>query len=296
MERILHYTWITSILLGCASSYKRPGSIESEMVRFQSKRRNQHHLPKIKTVHFQYASRGISSIPDITLDANNKSIKHSNKQLYFLTLYLQYKEFTAYTQNKVEDISFCPQFHTTFLKHKGKDFRNLQAKRLYRPTFNRSNLDAASYPELSLLTADNLSVEDQIKNNPKRDIAQIVLAGIESHRKNIYEELLELCEYGRSEHYYAYENLIGNRDRETALMPNNAGVEILFKIAPFANNLILDSLRFSSKKWGRRIASNKNMALLYKTKANPYYKAIVQRIGTPWMKDYLKQVAEQRKK
>ena len=288
MAQKIPYFFI-AILLGCSSHYKKPESIESKMTRFQSKDLALNRLPQIEVVNFRPTARGLASMPK---ENSGKSLKYSNKKLYFLTLYRQHKEFAGYAQGyeNLPEISICPSFHTTLVNYRNK--KNISMKHLrrdYRPLFNTKNLDASIYPELSLSTPEGISVKEKIKRNPNEDVSQIVLKGVVFHRKKIHQELQELCEYGYSKNYYAYENLITKQEKERVLTANTEGIKILLKTMPFVNKFLLDSLNSSSRK-----KINRNIASIQKKEDDPYYQALVQQFKTPWIKDYFQNIRQRR--
>ncbi len=287
MAKNIKYIFIFT-LFGCSFLYKKSESIESKMVRFKSKNIDLGLLPQIEIADFRYNSRFPASISEKNY---GESLKYSNKKLYFLTLYLQYKEFAKYTQEyeRSQEVSICPSFHTTLVKYRDNKKLSFQhSQRTYRPIFNSQNLNASIYPELSLSTPEGTSVKQKIKLNPQEDTSKIVLKAVVFHRKKIYRELKELCEYGYSEHYYAYENLITKQITEGVITAHTKGVKILLKTVPFVNELILDSLKSSSRKVNREIASVSD-------REDPfYYQALVQRFKAHWIKKYFQIIAERR--
>ena len=282
----------TLLISSCASSYRRSESIEEKMARFKSKNLGMNHVPKMSAapVKLTRNSRRPASIKD-------ESTKYSNKKLYFLALYKQYEKFAQFSQNETApQITICPSFHTSLLNYKEQEgLINTNNKLKYIPTFSRADLDKEGsysiYPEINLPMSMNdvrPTVSDYLKSNPTANIDQTVHQALRVHIKKTYHELKELCEYGNSDNYYSYENLITEEKRRHVLGPDQNGMNILLKTTVFSNMAILDSMLGSSKKVGRSIASKQK-------NTDGYTNILMDRLGVYWAKDYFKQVAKLRK-
>ena len=241
-------------LVGCAS-YKRPESIESKMGRLRSKKIPAIPRPSIEVPSLSHAlpknrapQKGRAPLPN-----------YSNKHLYFLTLYGQYRQFARYTENPRAhpEISLCPSFHSTLLDYK-KAQGHPPSQRAYRLSHKSARLRDADYrahhPEL-YLPLGSTTVLETLKQDSGEDTRALVTRAVEGHTRHIRRELEELCEHGHSEHYYAYENLITKAESENLPGANARGLAILLKTTLFTNVFLLESLKSSSRKVGRSLAS-----------------------------------------
>lgn len=218
-------TLTLTTLVSCAG----PESFEQKMDRYAPKNLGVNQVPEIKSSGFAF-SASKSRMPASAESATSveKSLSEeatlSNKKLYFLTLFGQYENMKKFAQDfEAPSVNICPHFHSSLLEHKGRrpavftgsvSYKNnkkfvYDTKRLNDPEY------VAKRPELSLpvvkdevtpKVVDILRSEGVGINDSKMN--ELVHKALDIHLTKTYSEIRELCEFGVSDNYYVYENLI----------------------------------------------------------------------------------------
>lgn len=279
-NQILLILGASSLLASC-SSYHRMESVDDKMSRYHSKREAANPVPKVATTETKFsASRGPASY-DLKPKTN-----YTNKQLYFMTLYSQYDELGKYSKAKVPAIKSCPGNHTAWLnystKFKGK-LPNKELAVLFDKNPAKWSKDyPALYPELSLpvsIDRPTPTVADMIKGTRGVSPEKVLGHALDIHLSKTYKELKQLCNYGISDNYYAFENLISEVKKEKRFTASTTNMKLLLKTTLFTNMSLIKS--FEGKKTGRSIASHKDDTLTQE---------VMIRLKAPWAKEYFRKM------
>ena len=250
--------------------------------------------PTIKTMahHFnQKSSRIPSSLTDKMKKQNTRDEKleaYNNKNLYFLTLYSQYDSFKKLSGVQSNDVMICPSFHSLLLTNKkmieqmSAPYRNLSLQ------LNTPKGDPALYPEYSL-KLDNSSppLWDLLKENKAQAKNELLSRAIDQHVKNLSSELQELCEFGQSDNYFIFENLISHLKENEDFSTSDAATDALFKTTVFSNMAILKGLAMQARNRSRGIASHQD-------NTNGFEKEIMYRLDASWMNQYFAEIKNRR--
>jgi len=238
-----------------------------------------------RSTRYRSFSRKPASIGEV-----KKMVNYSNQTLYFLTLVSQYRQMRSFTHNPVPEVKHCPRFHTEFLNLKESTPLDGKVENLQINISSLDELDQekyqANHPEIFLpLTDDELkpTVADEIKEEGIEKATELVKKAIYIHEKKIFSELLELCDRGISDNYFAYRNLITytlNFDKNFA--PSKKNMEILLKTTLFYNMLLIKSLNGQSQAPGRHPASIQ--------KEDHLNEHVYYRLKVDWANDYFKEV------
>ncbi|MDD4975428.1 MAG: hypothetical protein PHY93_13800 [Bacteriovorax sp.] len=287
------------------SSCAGPESYQQKMARYEPKAISKNQVPDIKTADFKFqtqkngpagkASRFPASAPENpNLDAETKESNPTNKKLYFLALYSEYESIKNYSQEFTgPTVSICPNFHTGLLQHNDKIANNpknlpVSKKFSYDATKYNDEMYVASRPELLLpLSKDEVTpkVIDVIKSSsrPMSDFAvnELIHKALDIHLAKTYSEIRELCEYGVSDNYYIYENLI-THIKNNKFDAGNKNMNILLKTTIFSNIALMTSLdKHNGTTPGRSIASMPN-----DEKKNSYATEVMARLNVTWANQY----------
>ncbi len=181
---------------------------------------------------------------------NRKLIRYSNKKIYFLTLYSQYLELKSFSKITFPKISICPNFNSCIYN------KNIELPLRKLPSYSSIKLNT-NFPILHL-PIDNDSipkVHNIISNNSTPN--DLMQKAFDNHVLNIHNELKKLCEYGTSNDYYIFENIIAYSQNKKIKASH------LFKTILFSNMTLLNSLKSNYnhsqiKKSNRSIASISN--------------------------------------
>lgn len=293
-----------SILL---SSCAGPESYQQKMARYEPKAISKNQVPDIKTADFKFitpaktaskesqkAARFPASAPENpNLGDETKEIYQTNKKLYFLTLFSEYESLKNYSQEFAgPSVSICPNFHTSLLRHNdnianGSKTAPINKKFSYDSKRYGDEMYVASRPELLLpLSKDEVTpkVIDVIKSShePMTDFAinELVHKALDIHLAKTYSEIRELCEYGVSDNYYIYENLI-THIKNNKFEAGNKNMNTLLKTTIFSNIALMTSLDKHETSPGRSIASETN-----DTKKSSYVTEVIARLNVSWANQY----------
>jgi hypothetical protein len=150
-------------------------------------------------------------------------------------------------------------------------------------------------PELLLpLTKNETSpkVIDIIRNSghSMNDFAinELVHKALDIHLAKTYSEIQELCEYGSSDNYYIYENLI-THIKNNNFDASTHNMNILLKTTIFSNIALITSLNKeqSAKAGGRAIASVPTENNKY-----AYSSEVMARLNVNWANQYFDYLKE----
>lgn len=294
------------VLVSCAG----PESYQQKMARYTPKVEGKNQVPEIRAYDFKFAqsttkkpTRGPASVEAAKKTEKEKEIEvnPTNKKLYFLSLYTQYESLKNYsTEFSGPSVSICPNFHTSLLRHNEKvppkAAMNVGVKKFtYDAKKFSDEAYVASNPELLLpLSKEETTpkVIDVIRGSkgPVSDFAinELVHKALDIHLAKTYSEIRELCEYGVSDNYYIYENLI-THIKSNQFDAGPANMNTLLKTTVFSNVALITSLEKQTKTRapGRSIASVDES-----DKRGPYVGEIMTRLSVNWANQYFDFISE----
>lgn len=288
---ILFSTLISTTLISACSTGE---SIQSKMSRYQANNAKSNYVPEIKVASMTFKSVNKNRAP-ASMDANaSKNLPTdpslTNKRLYFLTLVDQYETLKKYAdQYEAPKVSMCPNFHTGLLNHYEKYSNN--TKKLSMPfRYDIAAIQSEEYVErhpeffLPVTKESNLPrVIDIIKSKKitdSSDVSDLVKKAVDIHLTKTYHEIAELCEYGTSDNYFIYENLV-TFIKSSEFNPSKENMNILLKTSLFSNMAILSSLENQKEKIGRTIASTEK-------KSGHYTDELMSKMNVEWSNEYFK--------
>ncbi len=299
----LRTTLSAALLLtaSCSSGFKRPESIEEKMTRFTSRHKNPNRVPKISVLPVKISLSKGTRAPASAQQEQKITSKPiiSNKRLYFLGLYTQYKSLGRFiTAEETPELKHCPAFHSSLLNLKEEMACNPSSKLSvnFSGRYQALTPDAISlYPELALPTTLNneeTTLYSAIKSSqsPDKDTHELLSQAIKVHLTKTYKELEELCDSGTSHNYYNYENLTTYAEQNSGQFgANSQSLKILFKTTLFSNKAILESLSY-----GKGIIRGRVPASAHDNK-NSAYDGVVGKMGTKWTTGYFQALRKVRK-
>ena len=246
MVKLLHLLLMMH-LLSCASGPRRPESFAQKMRRYQAKT-SSHHIPTLTVDARQFQQRlpaSDSARPSLKKTsalnpAKNgkgleKNIHFSNKRLYFLSLLEQHGKFENYLPGRVSPaIGSCPGLHSAFLDY----------KRSYTPTGKKLRAEVQPTGALLALPVGHGKQDKTLADiEEKGERKQLFNKALSVHVEKIHSELVELCQYGTSDNYYAYENLMTHIKRDSRGFPvSSQNLQSLVKTTIFSNKILLSAL------------------------------------------------------
>lgn len=292
----LALTTVSLLAISCSSGFKRPESIEDKMARFKAKNLGQNFTPGYQVADVGFESKKRGRGPASVSKKNTGESNISNKRLYFLSLHNQYQQLKQYVNtDSAPTLSICPRFHTSLLKYKETYGDTPYQSKVYTSKFTKEQLAdksySAKYPELYLpVTKDAVTptVMDMLAKTPETKVESVVVNALQVHLSKTYNELKELCDYGSSDNYYVYENLLTHIQRKDEGWPaNNDNMNILLKTTLVGNMALIRSLEGQSKqKASRGIASVNNQVF--------YDDEVLDRMNADWSKDYFDSMVSNR--
>ena len=270
---------LTSLLtLTACGHYAPPESFESKMARYQVKKAQSQSVPEITPVDFRVSG---SRMPASVSKQNKKSedVTFSNKKLYFITLYRQYNELASFASTSTPEVTQCPSFHSAMVDFQTPSAPSVNWKAQYEANKLGDQSYSSYYPELYLPAGDSTQgpkVLDILKKEPHN--TSIVQSAVDHHVKKIYAELAELCEYGSSDNYYAFENLHTEMQRRDIAPAGVKGMKVLLKTSLFSNKALIESLKRNAPRTNRAPAQ-------VMTQTDFDYE-VMKRLGVTWAQQY----------
>ena len=288
-----------SVLASCSS----PESYQSKMSRYTPKQIGINNVPDITISGMEFViKRGSRAPASSDTSASVETIQSdeatlSNKKLYFLTLFGQYTNISKYSSEfKAPTVSVCPNFHNSLLEHNDRRPAGISPNSVTKSTkkfhydstkFNDPRY-VATHPELSLPMQKN-------EINPKvidtfrsigvditaSQMSELVQNALDIHISKTYKEILELCEYGVSDNYYIFENMI-THVQNTNFTPSDSNMNILLKSTLFSNHALVTSLDNIPSTASRSIAS----VIEKKVVTSSYSNEVMTRLNVGWAQVY----------
>jgi hypothetical protein len=275
---------ILSVGIVSCSSYQRPESFQDKMERFNAKSKYTNTIPDIKIDDSLFKGRKMASIKKKR--KKKELTPMSNKRLYFLTLFQQYNQLRPFSKIDSPNVSICPNFHTAILDHKNRlESKFGEDKKSYKFSYTSklSDGELKKIPEMYLplnKEGKTPSVFELYKRNKSKSLNKLVSKALGIHLGKTFKELTELCEYGSSDNYYAYENLATHIKTDGKLSASKSSLKILFKTTLFSNKALIKSF---SKIKGRTPASEKEKS----RRLGSFFTKVVNRLGVDWAVDYI---------
>ncbi len=288
-----------SVLASCSS----PESYQTKMSRYTPKQFSTNQVPEITTSGFQFAKTKSSRFPASSSSATSVEATQSdeatlsNKKLYFLTLFGQYESMNKYASDfDAPAVSICPHFHNSLLEHNDRRpagiASRVPAKSTKKFSYDASKFNDAQYvaahPELSLPLAKNEVTPKVIDifrsegakiNDTKMN--ELVHTALDIHLAKTYAEIRELCEFGVSDNYYIYENMI-THIKNTNFAPAESNMNTLLKTTVFSNIALVTALNKVQPQAMRSIASVE----VKKDPSTPYSNEVMTRLNVEWAHEY----------
>ena len=290
LKKSLFLTFLIVGLTSCGT-YRQPESFAEKMARYKANTDGRNIVPEYHVADVKMSSgRTIASIKS---DSKKKAASdYSNKRLYFLTLYTQYNQLNKLTSSASPEIKVCPNFHSSLVEHKNK-FPNYKNNKVdvdwnyLRDVVSKNPNSEGSQPVLSLPISKGTvrpKVKDVVANDSSNFDSDVVQEAFDTHVLKTYSELIELCEYGKSDNYYAYENLVTHVKKKN-LNANSGNMGILLKTTLYSNEALIRSLKKAPKKVapGKKTPSR---GLASVNQQNPYTWEVHQRLGVEWANQY----------
>ncbi len=286
-------------------------TFETKMMRYTPKTLGQNQVPEFSTEGFvlstptSKAGRMPASVKPIPTESITEDTKLSNKKLYFLSLYGQYESLKKYGESfNGPKVEICPSFHTSLIEHNDKkasmkEITEVQSKTRrfsYDTSRFNDNVYVAQNPELLLPVVKNEvhpKVIDILKSegeklNPGR-INEIVQNALDIHLAKTYSEIRQLCEFGVSDNYYIYENLI-THIKSNEFKPVDKNLNTLLKTTLFSNMALVTSIEKNQKEVGRAIASVEKPT----NGSTPYSQEVLTRLNVEWAGEYFEHIKKSR--
>jgi len=305
MKKIFSILIILSFLTSCASNYRKPESIQEKMDRFQAQNAKVNHMPDYYSPTTKLLAKAKNSRTPASVGRKKRAqqadltLSYNNKKLYFLTLYGQYSELQAYSNHTAPELKICPSFHTTFLNYKDKYNKKIMLKTpIKNITYSSKNLKDENYlalhPELALpVTSENVHprVKDILLSQEKGVTKEVVLNAFNIHLTKTYNEIQELCEFGQSQNYFIFENLMTYINQQSNFNSTEKNMQYLMKTTLFSNMALIKSMNQFPKKKIRRGPSRKIASI--QSKSDPVFSnEVIKRLNANWSHGFLDQIGE----
>lgn len=287
-----------TVLASCAS----PESYQTKMSRYTPKQFGVNQVPDITTAGFKFTSPKGARTPASAEKATSVEMTSSdeatlsNKKLYFLTLFGQYENMKTYASDfNAPSVSVCPHFHNSLLEHNGRKpagfASKMPATNTKKFSYDSSKFNDESYvalhPELSLpLAKDEVTPKvidifrSQAKTMNESKMNELVHTALDIHLSKTYAEVRELCEFGVSDNYYIYENLI-THIKNSSFAPAEKNMNTLLRTTVFSNIALVTSLNKIQPTAMRSIAS-----VSKKDTSVPYSNEVMTRLNVEWAREY----------
>jgi hypothetical protein len=223
--------------------------------------------------------RKIASVEYTNVD-QEKLKKLSNRQIYFLNMYKQYKQLAGISGQKT-NVNSCPSFHNVLLENKSfVDGSNSSfSSKMSFNVFKDDPKAVSAYPIMALPYSKSEDLYSKLKRNNFENGEDYLSDALTKHFKSQEKEIAQLCDQGVSPGYYIYENLVTYFNSDKSFHSTKAGLKALLKVPVLANMVILDNLK------------QENYAF---NKGSRIENWLLQRSNTSWFKNYIFELNDNR--
>lgn len=191
----------------------------------------------------------------------------SDKNMYFLSLYSQYKTIAKLTQTTAASF-ICPQFHNEILNTtiKANDVVNVLNSK--PQSLMRNPYAVVKNPSLSL-NYKGTNVYDYLNSkNIWNKANKVIIKALTGHNDLNLKELNQLCESGSSEGFYAFKNMVSYYSTNSFAYSHQS-MPAFLKIPVVANILILNN---------------------YSKAISPFEKEVINSLNISWFSSYLEEL------
>lgn len=297
----------------CSHSYMGTESMGQRMERYQAQNEKEYLRPEITVLPVDYSKPTGPSARNRAPASNQKPTprkvgpfdSHSNRRIYFLTLLYQYSHFKKLLKENGPNIDFCPNFHSSMVDNGPKtsphldEMEQMSESEFLPPKYFSSleklikdKKDLALYPELELpITMEHLhpTVFDILVSQESNESngKTVLTSALKLHIQKIYQELVELCEYGQGQNYFIFENLITHRNGHKSTTGSTESMKLLLKTGLFINMSLLQAIKTHSANLDRTPASLDSYAQLKEE--------VFERLQANWTQEYFQELTKRRK-
>jgi len=191
----------------------------------------------------------------------------TNRQLYFLSFYRQYKTMGSILKVK-EELNSCPRFHDLILRHKSVESIDPQK---YTTSIELEKVKGNSkllslYPVMAMPYSRSQDVHSAVVANNWKNTSFYINKGLHHYYKTVSAEMQQLCDRGSSDGYYVFENLVTYFKGQKSFHGTKFGLKALLKVPVLANMVILDNLERGEYNYSNK--SSYDQWLLRRTNAS----------------------------
>lgn len=237
--------FILFTVMGCSTTInnEQDKSLERINISQKSYSRPDFYIGDIQNIS---AGRSIASV-DNTKSINNreseKFAKLSNRQVYFLAMYKQYKEL-SHVLGLDAQISSCPSFHNVILDNsESLKLSDSQLSKNIELSYVKEDPKLlSSYPVMALPYSSDQDLYTKLVNSEFTDSKVYLDVALGNYHQTQKREVEVLCDKGVSAGYYIYENLVTYFKSDNSLHSSVEGLKALLKVPVIANMVILDNM------------------------------------------------------
>jgi hypothetical protein len=221
------------------------------------------------------ASVKITNKPGLVVDESL-----SNRQLYFLSSFSQYKTMRNILK-KEDAVASCPSFHNLLLKYEEveSDSHKNYSLDLDFEQVKENQRNLTYFPILAVPYSESKDLYSVLVDNKWKDSAYHVETALNHYFKTSESEIVELCDKGVSPGYYVYENLVTYFKKDQKFHRTRDGLKALLKVPVLANMVILDNL---------------NRKDYHFKEIKVFDKWLLTRTNADWFEHFLKNLKEKR--
>lgn len=281
MKYLLNICLVFSVT-GCSSLVEvdTPKFVNIERVEIDQ---DSYEKPQFYLDDFQFSQSSRSIASAYPIDGNETENNLSNRELYFLTFYKQFKTLGKILKIE-ESLNSCPSFHNVVLSNEQLLSRYEDA---YSTEINLSSvkgkLDSVTkYPILAIPYSGSTDLFSVLLKNDFDQTTTHVKEALEYYYVSQKREIEALCDQGVSPGYYIFENLVSFFRNDQSFHKTKDGLKALLKVPVISNMIILDNL----------LKKDQNYFTLSSTKFE--YK-LMQRSNVSWFQEYRENLRQKRR-
>lgn len=282
MKYLLNFS-LCITLAGCSSLVDMDSMEISNIERIELDQKN-YERPQFYVEDFEFSKTSRSIASAAPIDNQEITDDLSNRQVYFLTVYKQYKTMAKIRSTK-DHIRSCPSFHNVILENRKSldEYQEIYTLKQDLSILKQNKEKIAKFPVVAMPYSKRQDLFSALVSNEFEDSSSQLEVAFDNYFVSQKKEIEELCDKGVSPGYYTFENLVSYFRNAPDFHRTTKGLKALLKVPVISNMIILDNLMEKDKNY-------------FSSGVSRFENDLLERSNISWFKQYREKLNSDRRK
>ena len=280
--KYLMYGFLGLSIIGCSSLVEMDSQELTKVERVKIDQ-DSYDKPQFYIDDFKFSKTSRSIASAAPMEGFNVDKELSNRQLYFLTYFKQFKTLGKILGKK-DEVKSCPSFHNVVLTHTKtlEKFENIYTFDVDLAKLKTAKEQVVNHPVVAMPYSSRTDLFSVLIKSDFENVPTKVEEALSHYYLSQKKEIEVLCDTGVSPGYYIYENLVNYFKNDTEFHGTREGLMALLKVPVISNMIIVDNL---VKKDKEQFLSN----------TNQFENSLLKRSKVSWFRQYREKIQRARK-